>query len=419
MQALVTMVLEPQWEARFETNVYGFRPGRSVQDAIAAIFLYLRVKPKYALDADIEKCFDQIDHEALLGKLHVAAPIRRLVRDWLKTGILEDGEMSFPEAGTPQGGVISPLLANIALHGLEIVISAVSRKHKVTVIRYADDLVLLCDDLPTLEVARARLKAWLAEIGLRLKDSKTYVTHTLDEHEGRVGFDFLGFQIRQHRVGKHHTKTYRGIPGMKTLIKPSPRAVKRHIKNLNTLVREQRGAPQAGLISKLNTVIRGWTNYYRASVAKRTFGKADQHLYSQLRSWARWRHPKKASGWQYRRYWKRRKTSEVFTDGTSQLVKHAATPIVRHIKVQGNRSPYDGDWVYWGQRLQRDPTKPNWLLRMLKQQNGQCEVCGLHFMANDVIEEHHRDGNHTNHRLSNRVLLHGHCHDQLHGAQCL
>ncbi len=142
MQALVKLALEPQWEAVFEPNVYGFRPGRCVQDAIEAIFNHIRFKPKYVLDADIEKCFDRIDHQALLDKLRISPPIRRLLRDWLEAGILDDGNMLYPEAGTPQGGVISPLLANIALHGLETVIHAVAKKpHRVAVVRYADDLV--------------------------------------------------------------------------------------------------------------------------------------------------------------------------------------------------------------------------------------------------------------------------------------
>lgn len=419
MQALVKLVLEPQWEAVFEPNVYGFRPGRCVHDAIEAIYKHIQRKPKYVLDADIEKCFDRIGHETLLDKLRVSPPIRRLIRDWLRAGILEDGKMLFPQTGTPQGGVISPLLANIALHGLETALDTRAKHHRVTVVRYADDLVLLCDDLSALQVARQTLEAGLAEVGLRLKPSKTHVTHTRYEHEGSVGFNFLGFRIRQYPVGQYHTATYRGKPGMKTLIKPSPEAVKRHVRHLRTLVHKYRGMSQEVLINKLNPVIQGWATYYRTSVARRTFAKVDFHLHSQLYHWARWRHPGKTPGWRSRRYWQDKGHRRVFGDRVSELKYHDMTPITRYVKVQGQRSPFDGDWVYWGQRLQRDPTKPHWLLRMLKQQHGRCQVCGLHFMADDVIKEHHRDGNHANHRLSNRVLLHNHCHDQLHATQCL
>jgi RNA-directed DNA polymerase len=140
MQALVKLALEPEWEAVFEPNSYGFRPGRSTHDAIEAIFNFIRLKPKFVLDADIEKCFDRISHDGLLAKLHAPQPVMRLIRDWLKAGILEDGQTLFPEAGTPQGGVLSPLLANIALHGFETFVSRNGRKHRVVVIRYADDV---------------------------------------------------------------------------------------------------------------------------------------------------------------------------------------------------------------------------------------------------------------------------------------
>lgn len=140
-QALVKLALEPEWEARFEPNSYGFRPGRCPQDAIEAIFNHIRLKPKYALDADIEQCFDRIDHQALVAKLNSLPGINRQVRGWLKAGILENGEVFPSERGTPQGGVISPLLANIALHGLETANTTASgRKHPVAVIRYADDV---------------------------------------------------------------------------------------------------------------------------------------------------------------------------------------------------------------------------------------------------------------------------------------
>lgn len=162
MQALVKLTLEPEWEAVFEPNSYGFRPGRSTHDAIEAIFNFIRLQPKYVLDADIEKCFDRISHDGLLAKLHAPQPVMRLIRAWLQAGIMEDGKTLFPEAGTPQGGVLSPLLANIALHGFEMFVSRNGRKHRVVVIRYADDFVILCDDLDVLLEAKSRAESgWL------------------------------------------------------------------------------------------------------------------------------------------------------------------------------------------------------------------------------------------------------------------
>ena len=175
MQAVVKLALEPEWEAQFEPNSYGFRPGRSIHDAIEAIFNHIRLKPKMVLDADIEKCFDRIDRKALLATLRVHAPqpVMRLIRDWLDAGVLDHGQWLYPEAGTPQGGVISPLLANIALHGLETAVSTHTRKHPVVIVRYADDLVILCDDLDTLKAAQAIAAEWLATRGLQFKSSKT------------------------------------------------------------------------------------------------------------------------------------------------------------------------------------------------------------------------------------------------------
>jgi len=140
MQALARMALEPQWEAKFEPNSYGFRPGRSAHDAIEAIFNHIRLKPKYVLDTDIEKCFDKIDRNALLAKLDAIQPIQRLVRGWLKAGIVDGDRILFPEAGTPQGSVISPLLCNVALHGFEEALTSVSRRYRIAIIRYADDV---------------------------------------------------------------------------------------------------------------------------------------------------------------------------------------------------------------------------------------------------------------------------------------
>jgi RNA-directed DNA polymerase len=412
-QALVKLALEPEWEARFEANSYGFRPGRCPQDAIEAIFNHIRLKPKYVLEADIEKCFDRINHQALLAKLNSIPIINRQVRGWLKAGIFEDGEVYPSEAGTPQGGIVSPLLANIALHGLETVIVTAFKRYRVVVIRFADDFVILCEDLATLQAAQRLAEQWLATMGLTLKPSKTFITHTLHEHEGRVGFDFLGFTVRQFRTGKHHSRR-----GYKVIITPSKKAQKRHLEQMEELVRTQRGSNQAALIATLNPRIRGWTNYHRACSAKRTFNRMDHQLYWKLSKWAKWQNPRKSCAWRKQRYWLRKRNRLDFSDGKASLAKYADTPIQRHVKVMGQKSPYDGDWPYWIDRLGKDPSKPNRVIALLKRQASRCILCGLRFMTEDLLEVHHRNGNHHDNTPANLVLLHGHCHDEVHRTRC-
>ena len=186
-QALTKLALEPEWEAVFEPNSYGFRPGRSPHDAIEAVYNFIRLKPKYALKADIEKCFDKIDHQALLDKLCTTHPMAKLVRGWLKAGIVDQGQTLFPETGVPQGGVISPLLMNVALHGLEEeLIKAYPKRHKPAVIRFADDVVILHHDLEILQQVKTQAEAWLNQVGLQLNPTKTHIAHTLNEHEGQA-----------------------------------------------------------------------------------------------------------------------------------------------------------------------------------------------------------------------------------------
>ena len=226
-QALVKLAIEPEWEARFEENSYGFRPGRSCHDAIEAIFNGIRYKSKYVLDADISKCFDRINHEKLLEKVNTFPKIRRQLRAWLKAGILDGEKTIFPTEGTPQGGICSPLLANIALHGMEKRIKDYAATWKgtkkenirsISLIRYADDFVILHKDLTIIKSCQKILTDWLAELGLELNKEKTKIIHTLND-----GFDFLGFNIRQHPVGKYQSgkDPHRHILGFKTLIKPS------------------------------------------------------------------------------------------------------------------------------------------------------------------------------------------------------
>jgi len=269
-QTLVRLALEPEWEARFEPNSYGFRPGRSCHDAIAAIYTGINQKPRYVLDADIAACYDRINHSALLAKLQTFPALRRAINGWLKAGIM-DGPKLFPTTeGTPQGGPLSPVLAGVALHGRETAIrDAFPVKQSVTriswkplVIRYADDFVVMHEDLAVIERVRQITTEWLHGMGLELKPSKTRITHTLRAHEGKVGFDFLGFTIRQHPVGKHRTGTdcYGRPLGFKTIIRPRSESVKQHYQELADVIERHRQIPVEGLIAHLNPKIVGWAN---------------------------------------------------------------------------------------------------------------------------------------------------------------
>ena len=418
-QALAKQALEPQWEALFEPNSYGLRPGRSAHDAIEAIFLFLRSKPKYVLDADITGCFDHINHAALLGKLQTYPAMRRYIKGCLKAGVLEGQTFSPTEEGTPQGGVISPLLANIALHGLETEISQgyyLRYGNYPQVVRYADDFVILCPTLQQVTKAREQAETWLKAIGLEMKPSKTRITHTLETHEGNWGFDFLGFQVRQYRVGKYRTgKDTHGKPlGFKTLIKPNREAQTRHLRTLKRIIREERGAPQEGLISHLNPVIRGWTYYHRTMVASRCFSKMAWMTARMLWQWATWRHSGKGTGWVYKRYWRRVEIHDEFRTEKAQLYVHTRTKIRRHVKVEGQASPYDGNLVYWAKRNYNNPLTGTRLGILLKQQKGRCASCGLYLRDGDLLETDHiipkRLGGTD--ELKNLQVLHRHCHDK-------
>lgn len=414
-QALAKLALEPEWEARFEANSYGFRPGRSAHDAIEAIFQSICLRAKYVLDADIAACFDRINHEALLDKLQTFPLMHRAVQAWLMAGVME-GERLFPTTeGSPQGGVISPLLANIALHGLE---TTVNEAHpQARLVRYADDLVVLHKDLEIIEKAKETVSTWLAHMGLELKPSKTRITHTLHHHEGNIGFDFLGFHVRQYKVGKNRcgrTGYPPNLPlGFKTIIKPSKKAIQRHYQEVKGIIETHAFSPQALLIGQLNKVIRGWTGYYASVSSKDAFSRLAHLTFVKLRRWARLRHPSKSWKWLARKYWRLEQGIWLFAPRNGwALYRHFETPIKRHVKVRGSKSPYDGDWVYWAKRRAKHPGTPTRVANLLKQQTGKCARCGLYFTSEDLLEVDHiipksRGGRD---RYDNWQLLHRHCH---------
>jgi RNA-directed DNA polymerase len=414
-QTLVRQVLEPEWEAKLSAHFYGFRPGRSCWDAIGAVFNHIKFRPQHLLKVDISKCFDRIDHAALLAKLHAPSGIRRQIRAWLRSGIMEADTFSPTTAGTPQGGSISPLLALIALHGIE---DAVLQVHpKARVIAYADDCLVLHPDRSVLEHCQHLLSEWLAGMGLTLNTSKTRIGHTLEGDQ--PGVDFLGCHIRQHRVGKHQSGKGPGGHqrlGFKTLIRPAKDNVKDHLAEIGRMIRQGQNWPQAAFIQKLNPTIRGWANYYRTWVCQATLSRLDYLTWEKLRHWAYRRHPHTSTRWIYDRYWRRQGSGIVFAtprtpDGQVWLTNHSEIPSMFYAKVAGNRSPYDGDWVYWSRRRGHYPTVKTRVATLLKRQSGRCAYCGQYFQHDDQLEVDHINGDRRNARYQNLQAMHGHCHD--------
>ena len=401
LQALVKSGMEPEWEAYFEPNSYGFRPGRSTHDAIEAIYGSIKQKPKYVLDANISKCFDQINHDALLGKIG-RSPHRRLVKEWLKSGVLDNKQFQAPlllpsgegmEAGTLQGGAISPLLANIALHGMEKCLNNFAEtlagdkqanKYALSLIRYADNFVILHEDIKVVLQAKTVIQEWLNQLGLELKPEKSRIAHTLEEYEGeKPGFDFLGFTIRQ---GQEKSIKQR----FKTLIKPSSKSIKAHYRKLADICDSHKTVSTKTLIAKLNPVIRGWTKYFSTVVSKKVFKELDHLLGQRLWRWGSRRHPNKPATWVRKKYFPSIGTRNwIFNNGEYILNQHSDIPITRHIKVKGNKSPYNGEWTYLSSRVNKYPSLRKEVTMLLKQQNNKCASCGLSFGLRDLIEGDH------------------------------
>jgi RNA-directed DNA polymerase len=375
MQALHLLALEPIAETTADLNSYGFRPERSTADAGEQCFTCLAQKAsaQWVLEADIQGCFDRISHDWMIANI----PTDKVVlKKWLKAGFVYQNKLFPTDSGTPQGGIISPVLANMTLDGLELMLSKKFPKakrtgRKMNMVRYADDFIITGNSKEWLEQeVKPAVVEFLAERGLVLSPEKTRVTHIKD------GFDFLGWNIRK----------YSG----KLLMKPSKANAKAHIGKIREVIKANRPAKQTDLIKQLNPVLRGWANYHSHVVAKKTFTRIDSNVWSMLWRWAVRRHPNKGARWVKERYFKTRGTrtwvfaaTEEKGDGTKReriLLAESDTPIQRHIKIKADANPHDPQWEQyfesrWGKKMLNSSKGRGKLYRVWRRQDGMCSTC--------------------------------------------
>ena len=375
MQALHLLALEPVAETTADLNSYGFRPERSTADAGGQCFISLAKKAsaEWVLEADIQGCFDKISHDWMIANI----PTDKVVlKKWLKAGYVYQNELFPTDAGTPQGGIISPVAANMTLDGLEAMLAekfprARQRGLKMNMVRYADDFIITGHSKEWLEhEVRPAVAEFLAERGLVLSPEKTRITHI------KEGFDFLGWNIRK----------YNG----KLLMKPSKANVKAHLDKIREIIKANKTAKQASLIRLLNPVLRGWANYHSHVVATQAFARVDHEVWSMLWRWAARRHPKKGARWIKIKYFRANglrnwvfAATENKEDGTTReltLLKESDTPIKRHVKIRAGANPHDPQWgryfeSRWGQKMLNSARGRRKLYRVWLRQDGLCSNC--------------------------------------------
>jgi RNA-directed DNA polymerase len=423
MQALYLLGLDPIEETLADRHSYGFRLERCCADALEQCHKTLmgRHGARWVLEGDIKSCYDRISHDWLLA--HVPMD-KAILRKWLKAGFLEKGVLFATTEGTPQGGIISPALANRTLDGLENLLAerfgntpSRRRKHKVHLVRYADDFIITGTSEVLLEYGvKPLVEQFLKERGLELSHEKTRITHSED------GFDFLGQTVRRFKNGK-------------VLLKPSKKNVKAFLAEIREVFREQGGRCTAGeLIATLNKKIKGWAMYHRHACSKRTFNYVDSRIFRLLWRWCRRRHRGKSRTWIKEKYFKRFGSRNwVFTgsvrDGKGKthpicLMSAARVRIVRQVQVRSDANPYEPEWeAYFEERLlgkMRGTLAGQGRIYWLwKEQQGRCPVCGQALREEEEWHVHHRirrshggdDG------LDNLELLHANCHRQRHSQE--
>jgi RNA-directed DNA polymerase len=342
MQALYLLALEPISEIRADKHSYGFRPKRSAADAIGQCFLTLsrKTSAQWILEGDIKASFDEISHRWLMEHIPID---KTLLQQWLAAGYMEEGTLYDTIAGTPQGGIISPTIANMTLDGLmEVVEQATDKTDKVHVVRYADDFVITGHSREILEqTVKPAVVTFLSERGLMLSEEKTHITH-IDN-----GFDFLGFNVRK----------YNG----KLLIKPAKKSIKTFLDTIRTLIKSYPTIKTDSLIWLLNPKLRGWANYFRHVVSKEIFSKIDDLIFKALCRWTKRRHPNRSAKWLYDKYFRHPMPATWWFHAKSntadgrlvlfKLFKLAHVKIERHVKIRGKATPYDLAYVaYFAKR---------------------------------------------------------------------
>jgi len=417
MQALYLLALDPVAETTADPNSYGFRPQRSTADAIEQCFTALGNlhTAQWILEGDIKACFDRISHEWLLTHIPME---KAILRKWLKAGYMEKNILYPTEEGTPQGGVISPVLANMTLDGLERKLRECYPKTtvkgiaaKVNFVRYADDFIVTAASKELLEQEiKPLVETFMRERGLELSSEKTCVTHIED------GFDFLGQNVRKYKTGKQH----------KLLIKPAQKNVHAHLEKIRDIIKKNQTLSAGRLILWLNPIIRGWAQYHQHVVSADVFRDVDDAIYRRLRQWMKRRHPKKSNRWITKKYFTAvGENNWVFFGEVNGQVYYladtASVPIKRHAKVKAQANPYDPAWEpYYEKRLDNhiiDTFKgKHWLSRLWKEQNGCCPICQQKITKITGWHSHHiewrsKGGPDT---AENRVLLHPTCHQQVH-----
>lgn len=407
MQALHLLALDPIAETTADENSYGFRPQRSTADAIVQCknLLARKHSAKWVLEADIKGCFDNISHDWLLTHIPMD---RKVLKRWLKAGVVEAGFLRPTEAGTPQGGIISPVLANLTLDGLEKLLTErfKSRKDKVHMVRYADDFIVTGSSQELLEMkVRPVIEKFLLERGLWLSEKKTKITHI------EAGFDFLGWNVRWLPSG------FRVIPSKKN------RQAFRD--KLKTVIHQYRAAKQESMIWKLNPIIEGWSRYHQPVAVHDVFNQMDHLIWGTLWAWSKRRHPNKGKAWIKKRYFRKEGARDwIFAAETCRLLRCSSFSFKEHIKIKSDANPYDPEWEsYFDERLTHQMMqtltgrrKLAWLWR---EQSGLCPSCKTKITKQTRWHVHHKvrrtDGGLD--KVYNLLLLHPACHRKIHSKK--